>query len=65
MSIMIAAEVIGLVIDAILKIASSCSVALAPTSRLPAACSNMTPSALVTSTTTAGTSPLRAVVSRS
>jgi len=63
MSIMIAAEVIGLVIDAILKMASSCSVALAPTSRLPAACSNMTPSALVTSTTTAGVSPTETTAS--
>ena len=65
MSIMIAAEVTGLVIDAILKMASSCRAALAPTSRLPAARSNTTPSALVTSTTTAGTSPFRTVSSKS
>ena len=64
MSIMIAAEVIGLPIDAILKIAFSDSGALLETSRLPAACSNMTSSALVTSTTTAGTSPRRVAVSR-
>src|SRR5438067_2025681 len=56
-SIITTADVIGLVIDAIRKIASGSSAAPAATSRVPAACRYSTRSALATTATAAGTRP--------